>query len=115
MHIIILVLACFLFGAAPANADMPDSVVNAGALAKLCTSAYDTDAGYCVGYVTAVANRMAMSAVDGYGPCNFATARSQQFADLFIAYAQSYPDSLHAPAESIIAVSLVRAFPCQKH
>lgn len=113
MHFVLTVLACFLLPA-NARAEIPDSVVSARELYTLCTSKYDTDAGYCVGYVSAVANRMAFTSIDGYGPCNFAAARSQQFADLFTAYAQSYPDSLHAPAESIIAAALVRAFPCQR-
>lgn len=113
MHFVFTVLACFLLPAS-ARAEIPDSVVSARELYTLCTSKYDTDAGYCVGYVSAVANRMAFAPIDGYGPCNFAAARSQQFADLFTAYAQSYPDSLHAPAESIIAAALVRAFPCQR-
>lgn len=113
-HIVFTVLACFLLAALPARAEIPDSVVSARELYTMCTSKYDTDAGYCVGYVSAVANRMAFASIDGYGPCNFGAARSQQFADLFTAYAQSYPDSLHAPAESIISAALGRAFPCNK-
>ncbi len=112
-------LACFfmsglMMSGTPARADLPDSIVTAGELYTQCTSTYDTDAGYCVGYVTAVTNRMAFAAIDGYGPCTFGAARSQQFANIFIAYAQSFPDSLHAPAESIIAAAIGRAFPCQR-
>lgn len=121
MHAFIIVLACFLLCAImpPARAqlppsDLPDSVMTAKELHGLCTSKYDTDVGFCTGYVTAVANRMALSSIDGYGPCNFAAARSQQFTDLFTAYAQSYPDSLHAPADSIIVAALGRAFPCHQ-
>ena len=120
-HAFIIVLACFLVcaSALPARAQlapstMPDSVISAKELFGLCTSKYDTDVGFCTGYVTAVSNRMAFSSIDGYGPCNFAAARSQQFTDLFTAYAQNYPDSLHAPADSIIAAALGRAFPCNK-
>lgn len=109
-----LALACLCVWMGPARAETPDSVISARDLYTMCVSTYDTDAGYCVGYVSAVANRMATGAVEGYGPCAFGAARSQQFATLFTSYAQNYPDSLHAPAESIIAAALGRAFSCQK-
>lgn len=112
-------LACFLMcmpltTRAQILADMPQGMISARELYGFCTSRYDTDLGFCNGYVTAVTNRMAVSAIDGYGPCTFGAARGQQFVDLFTAYGAGYPDSLHAPADSIIAAAIGRAFPCQK-
>lgn len=114
LFFVVALLACLLSGAPSARvAELPDSVISAGDLAALCVSAYDTDAGYCAGYVTAVANRMAFTAVGSYGPCTFGAARSQQFTDLFVAYMQGHPDTRPAPADSVIALALARAFSCR--
>lgn len=115
-HFVLTVLACLLMWQPAARAaELPPSVMTARDLYGMCVSKYDTDVGFCTGYVTAVANRMATMSVNGFGPCNFAAARSQQFTNLFTAFAQGYPDTLGAPADSIIATSLGRAFPCARN
>lgn len=86
----------------------PPALLSAAKLAQFCMSRYDTDYGFCAGYVTAVAEDMA----EGARACHYGAARSQQFVDLFKAYAQANPDALNVPARQAVASALARAFSC---
>jgi hypothetical protein len=79
----------------------------------LCTSASDIDYGYCAGYITSVANILASQSVDGYRACNHANVRSQQLVDTFRTWAEIFPDKLRSSADTAVAQSLARAFPCR--
>lgn len=111
------VAACFLLAAflltAPASAEEPP-VLTAVELQAICQSKYDTDSGLCAGYITAIADQLSSAqGIDGKHSCRFGQARAQQFTNLFLSYAESYPDALYAPARSIVAAAITRAFPCQ--
>jgi hypothetical protein len=107
-------LAAFFMTAATAAAAEPP-VLTAAELQGICQSKYDTDSGLCAGYITAIADQLASAeGIDGRHSCTFGQARAQQFTDLFLAYAESYPDALHAPARSIAAAAITRAFPCRQ-
>ena len=106
------ILAAFLWAGAARADDAP--VLTAVELQAICQSKYDTDSGLCAGYITAIADQLASAeGIDGKHSCSFGMARAQQFTNLFLAYAESYPDALYAPARSIVASALTRAFACQ--
>lgn len=103
-----------LLSVAPAARASNDATIQFSGveLYKMCASKYDTDYGYCAGYVSAVANLLLTESVSGYRACNLSMIRSQQYVDLFKKYAESFPSSLNDEANTAIAASLSRAFPC---
>jgi len=81
-------------------------------LLRSCTSTYDTDYGYCAGFVTGIADVMLVGAVDGHRACNHAPVRSQQFIDITTMYMEHNKDIMNDSARSIVASALERSFPC---
>ena len=81
-------------------------------LYAMCASKYDTDYGYCAGYVSAIANTMLTESVSGYRACNLTQARSQEFVDVYTSYADIFRDKLDGEARDTVAAALARAFPC---
>lgn len=112
MRILLTVLVLML-SFSPAKA--ADQVSFSGSeLYKMCTSKYDTDYGFCAGYVSAVANLLATESVAGFRACNLGIVRSQQFVDIFKTYAETFRDNLGTEANAVVAASLARAFPCNQ-
>lgn len=95
------------------GADRQISVLSGAELARMCSSAYDTDYGFCAGYVSAVAHVLLTDSVGGYRACNHAQVKSQQYVDTFVLFAGKFPDQLNADAGITVAGALARAFPCQ--
>lgn len=112
MRVLLTVLALFAF-AAPAAATSQNSLSGVE-LYKMCASKYDTDYGFCAGYVSAVANLLESESVAGFRACNLGIVRSQQFVDIFKAYAETFSGNLNAEANAVVAASLARAFPCHQ-
>jgi hypothetical protein len=109
------IFTVLLFAAATAQAkphEMQQPSFSGHELFQMCGSTYDTDYGYCAGYVAAVANTMLSESVAGYRACNFGAARPQQFVDIFKRYGANYNDSLQGEANTAVAAALARAFPC---
>lgn len=77
-----------------------------------CFSPYDTDSGYCAGYVTAVADLMIEHRLYGFEACNIGFIRSQQFVDTVRLYMKKHPESLNSNARLIVAQAIAKAFPC---
>lgn len=87
--------------------------MTAAELAVMCSSKSDLDYGYCAGYVTSVADGMiAAGSIGGYSACNHAHVKSQQYIDVFSAYAEMFPEKLSGDAETVVAAAVARAFPC---
>jgi hypothetical protein len=103
----------FLTIAPPAKA-ADEPVFSAAELVELCISKYDTDYGYCAGYVSAVAGLLLRQSVGGYSACNYERVKSQQFVDIFKTYADIFPEQMKLEASVAIAAALARAFPCKK-
>lgn len=82
-------------------------------LFSACTSHYDTDYGYCAGYVTAVADVLLQQPLYGFGACNHAPVKSQQLVDLVTLFLEDNPELQSRPAKLVVAMALARAFPCQ--
>lgn len=111
-RIAVLLLALLLLASQPAHADT--SAFTAADIYKMCVSKYDTDYGFCTGYVSAVANTLLTESIGGYRACNHGTVRSQQFVDIFKKYAESSGAPLSDAANHSIAASIARAFPCRQ-
>lgn len=85
-------------------------------LARLCSSSSDVDYGYCAGYITAIADGiLSAGSIGGYSACNHAHVRSQQYIDVFRAYAEIFPGKMNGDAETAVAAALARSFPCPKN
>lgn len=81
-------------------------------LARMCASTYDTDYGFCAGYVSAIANTLLTDTIGGFRACNHAAVKSQQAVDTFVLFAKNFPNELQGDANVAVAASLARAFPC---
>lgn len=111
--ITMLTAAAAIIAALPAQAKPHNQTEFSGRdLYQMCDSTYDTDYGYCAGYVSAVANTLLTESVGGFRACNFGQARSQQFVDIFKSYAQNVDANLSGDANALVAAALARAFPC---
>lgn len=85
---------------------------SAADLLTMCSSAHDTDYGFCAGYVSAVADAMLDESVAEKRACHHDNIRSQQYVDLFRSYAEVFPETMNGGAEETVAAALARAFPC---
>ena len=82
-------------------------------LLRLCSSKYDTEYGFCAGYISAIANTMLSDAVSGERACTHGTVRPQQLIDIYRSYAEIFPENLRGSATKNVAVSIARGFPCR--
>lgn len=82
-------------------------------LLRLCSSKYDTEYGYCAGYISAIANMMLTTAVEGERACTQGTVRTQQLMDIYRSYAELFPENLRGSAAKNVAISIARGFPCR--
>ena len=65
--------------------------------------------GYCLGYVTGVANALLLIAGDACVPER--TTRGQM-VDVAVRYLQAHPETRHHLAAALVRAALVEAFPC---
>ena len=92
----------------------PDDVdFSAHDLYTMCTSSYDTDYGYCAGYVTAIANTLTKEPVSGYRACHLTPVRSQQLIDIFKNYMDTHQEKMGHRAYVAVADAFASAFPCE--
>jgi len=109
------VLAACLWAAAavtPAAASVSSEGLSGNELLGMCNSKYDTDYGFCAGYVSAIANAMLVGPVSGERACSHGPIRSQQLIDLYRSYAEVFPENLRGAAAKNVAVAIARGFPC---
>lgn len=85
----------------------------AAVLEQFCVSRYDTDYGYCAGYITSIADVLMQYELYGYSACFSNTIKSQQLIDNVIAYLKNHPEEVPQPAKEVVARALATAFPCQ--
>ena len=107
----VIVVLVLLSGSAFAQ-DMSPSSSTGRDLYLLCSSKYDTDYGYCAGFVTAIAEMMAIQDINGLRACHIESTRSQQLVDNVRVYLTANPDLHSYSASDIVARALARAFPC---
>ena len=88
------------------------SYLTGAELKTQCSSKFDTDYGMCAGFVTAVADVLLTQQVDNIRACHKSTIRTQQLMGIVTTYINKHPDSAHAPARTVVAQALARAFPC---
>lgn len=86
----------------------------AAVLEQFCNSRYDTDYGYCAGYITSVADILLQYELYGYSACFSSAIKSQQLIDNVVAYLKDHPQDVALPAKEVVAKSLATAFPCQR-
>ena len=82
-------------------------------LLAMCNSTYDTDYGFCAGYVSALANALLAGPVAGESACSHGPVRSQQLIDIYRTYAELFPENMKGAAAKTVSASIARAFPCQ--
>ena len=90
-----------------------DGSVTAGQLRTYCAGQYDVDAGFCAGYVTAVADLMKQNALGGYTSCNLSPVGSQQLMELIQIQMQENQIDPSQPATTLSAETLARFYPCR--
>lgn len=81
-------------------------------LQTYCASSYDTDFGYCAGYVTGVSDLMFEHNLYGLSACHNQHIRSQQLVDLVRTYMKQHPDDLGGNARFVVAQALSSGYPC---
>jgi len=101
----------FLTTATPAAAANSDGLTGLELL-KLCNSTYDTDYGFCAGYISGIANALLAGPVAGESACNHQPVRSEQLIDIYRNYAEVFPDNMKGSAAKTAAAAIARAFPC---
>jgi hypothetical protein len=71
--------------------------------------------GNCLGYISAVADTMALGAMPmtGWNACIPAEATRGQVRDVAVQYLQTHPALRHTGAESLVGAALTEAFPCR--
>lgn len=82
-------------------------------LLPLCQSASTDKVTYCVGYVTALADVLGNSAINGVRACFPTSATKAQIVDIAIQFLNEHPERRHYTADSLVAHALVEAFPCK--
>lgn len=112
---VIATLTVALFFCAPAAAQMDKSkrYLTGMELHQYCSSKYDTDYGFCAGYVTGIADIMLTEPVAGYRACNHASVRAQQLIDIVNNFAPQNKALLRDSGKVLAAAAIARAFPCQ--
>ena len=103
---------CFLMMLSAA-AQAADGGVTAGQLKTYCAGQYDVDAGFCAGYVTAIADLMKQKTLSGYTTCNLGPVESQQLMELVQIQMQENAIDPMQPATSLTAEMLARFYPCR--
>lgn len=97
--------------AVPAAAQ--EQSVSAAQLQSYCAGQYDVDAGFCAGYVTAIADLMKQKALPGYTVCNLGPVGSQQLMELVTIQMQEYTQAPAQSATSVTLDTLARFYPCR--
>ena len=108
----LLLISGFVLAAsfsAPEKAQAESYYLTAQELLQMCGSSFNTDYGYCAGYVTGVADELLGSAAS----CHKVSVKSQQLRDITVRYMEKHPESLNRPARSVTAAALAGAFPCR--
>lgn len=104
--------AAFLIGSA-AGAMAAEGGLAARTLSGYCNSAYDVDAGFCAGYVTALAEIMLDQPLYGFHACGHAPVRSQQLMEIAAENLRQEEDGTTGSARLKVAGTLARSFPCR--
>ena len=89
-----------------------DYFISAPDLKTYCFSAYDTDFGYCAGYVTGVADLMHEHTIYGFETCNMQMVKSQQMVDIVKNFMNKNPGQVKGNARYLVAQALSKSFPC---
>lgn len=107
-------LALFVVVLAPVSAVAAASGATAtGTLRHYCMGAHDVDAGFCAGYVTAIADLMKEQQLYGVRTCNLEPVHSQQLMDLMRIEMQEKIMPREVSAAELTAGTLARYYPCR--
>jgi hypothetical protein len=109
-RLIISVMLCFciLLPVGAIHAQTPASL-----LINLCQAPYDTDQGFCAGYLTAMRDSMNDYQLYGYQTCGGAGVGPQQLADNFSNFMTDRPNPPRQSASQLSAQFLADQFSCQ--
>ncbi len=107
----LLTLMVLMMGALPAKA--ADGPMTGAALMQYCKGLYDVDAGFCAGYITAIADLMKEQGLYGQTTCNLGPVPSQQLMELVQIQMQDNPEAQSQSATQMTATTLARFYPCR--
>lgn len=103
---VLALVALFLL---PQKADAQGYYMTARELLQFCNSKFNSDYGYCAGYVTGIADEL----LGGGKACHKVTVKSQQLRDITLRHIEKHPENLDRPARNIVQNALTAAFPCR--
>ncbi|NCC22100.1 MAG: hypothetical protein EOM26_06510 [Alphaproteobacteria bacterium] len=91
----------------------PESHLAGRDLLNFCHGKYDVDAGYCAGYMTAVAELLLDHPLYRMTACEHGKVRSQQLTEIYMEHLQKYPPRADVPASMAAVEAVALAFPCR--
>ena len=106
------ILTSVLSYAQPAQAQHGGYYMTGQDLHRICNSSFNTDYGFCGGFVTAVAEVMIHQNIGPYQACNHGTVRSEQLINITKNFILKNNDTLAQDGRTVVARALSRAFPC---
>lgn len=97
-----------------ANAGMtvPRSALSGQHLMSFCNSKYDVDAGFCSGYIAAIAETMAVQQTYAQHSCGHAGVKPQQWMDTVKIEVDANPSLVQLPAGVMVAQIVAMSYPC---
>ena len=113
-YILIVIVVFASLAISSLDVKAADNYMTGRDLQKFCTSKFNTDYGYCVGFVTGVADIALVSPIGGIKPCHKTSIKSQQLVDIVMNYIKNNPEIKRKPARFVILSALNNAFPCMK-
>ncbi len=102
-----------IFMMRPAHAQHGGYYMTGQELYTLCTSNFNTDYGFCGGFITGVAEVMIHQNVGPYRSCNHGTVRSEQLISITKKFIEKNDDTMAQDGRTVVARALNRAFPCR--
>lgn len=96
-----------------------DAFESGNTLADKCRGAAQREVtfpdGICLGYVTGIADVMAISPIGRSRACIPTSGTTKgQMVDIVVKHIREHPEELHYDAASLVAKALSTAFPCRK-
>ena len=107
-----LFILSFIFFSNTAKASQDSYYMTGIELEEFCNSKYDTEYGYCAGFVTAIADVMLVQNVEGLSSCNHIAAKSEQLIENIRHFMEVNPETRTQLARVVVARTLAHGFPC---
>lgn len=101
-----------LSGAQGVPNNLPRTAMSGQTLMTFCASKHDVDAGFCSGYIAAVAEAMLVQPAYAQRACDHATVKPQQLVDTVKIEVDADPSLTRLPAGVMVAQVMAMSYPC---